>query len=317
MAIAFNPKITSAGLAAAIAANGAGLQLQITHVALGTGAYDPTGSETALVGRKEKATIASASGGGTAQFTVVATFPSGYAGADYNVGEVGFYAGDPDAGGVLFAVASRASLIYTTRGSATGIYSAEYAVALSGAPAGSVNVTVDPAAVIASGLLTGYVRKIGDTMTGPLVLSGNATLPLQAVTLQQLQAVATTTAGDFATSTKTVLSVGAASDPVGTVGSSGWEKSASGVHKQWAAMQCYDDGGATVCTFTFPNPTLFTTGVIRVSDVNLAPMAGQSGAASGGVIAVLNPTATQLTFYGHSTNIVGTKFWALIEVEGF
>ena len=104
MAIAFNPKITSAGLAAAIAANGAGLQLQITHVALGTGAYDPTGSETALVGRKEKATIASASGGGTAQFTVVATFPSGYAGADYNVGEVGFYAGDPDAGGVLFAV---------------------------------------------------------------------------------------------------------------------------------------------------------------------------------------------------------------------
>jgi hypothetical protein len=37
-------------------------------------------------------------------------------------------------------------------------------------------------------VLTGFVPIAGGTMTGPLILSGDATLPLGAVTFQQLQA---------------------------------------------------------------------------------------------------------------------------------
>lgn len=152
----FAPYITPAGLAAAIAADGLGTELAITHVAIGSGQYDPAGALTALVDRREKATVGSGSSAIPGQFSVIATF-TGYGGATYNLGEIGFYAGDPDAGGILFAVASRAGLFYDVRSSSVASFTAAYDVALSGVPSGSITVTVDPDAGAAGGLLGDHV----------------------------------------------------------------------------------------------------------------------------------------------------------------
>lgn len=200
MPAAFTPVITSAGVAAALAADGNALQLEITHVVLGAAAYAPVGNETALADRREKAAVSGGAITGANQVTISAVFRStAYSGAAYNIGEIGFYAGDPDAGGVLFALASQAGENFGGRGSSSVIeFLATFVLNLSGVPSGSVTVTVDPQAGAAYLLLTShegaanphpqYVRKAGDTMTGALTLWGNAAAPLQAVPLQQLDA---------------------------------------------------------------------------------------------------------------------------------
>lgn len=119
-----------------------------------------------------------------------------------------------------------------------------------------------------------------------------------------------------AESTPAVITVGGATDAVGTISMSGWRNDISG-KRQWVVTQAYDDAGTTVCTWTFPNATLFATGVKKVRCCNAGAMAGQPGAAHGGVISLLTQSATGITFYGHSTNVSGTKFWVLIEVEGY
>lgn len=119
----------------------------------------------------------------------------------------------------------------------------------------------------------------------------------------------------FTSSSPAVLTVGGAAAATGTTSFSGWS-SGPGGKKQWVAIQCIDNGSA-VNTWTFPNGTLFGTGVRGVKCVNLAALAGQSAAAQGGVISVLSTSATAITFYGRSTNIAGTQFWAYIEVEGY
>jgi hypothetical protein len=123
-------------------------------------------------------------------------------------------------------------------------------------------------------------------------------------------------ASGWATGGTSTLSVGSAAAATNTVGSSGWERKPNGRGRQWATVQCYDDAGTTVCTWNFPNATLFASGVETIRCLNLGSLAGQAGAAHGGVISLLSHSATGITFYGHSTNVSGTKFWALIEVEG-
>jgi hypothetical protein len=191
--------ITEAGEAAAIAQSGLGLSLNITHMAIGSGQYTPTRSQTSLVNRREVAPVLIGSRFDN-QLTVTATFQASlYAGAAYAVGEIGFYAGDPDAGGILFAVFSSPSRATPQRGGAiTTNYTQQFAVTLSGVPTGSVNVTFDPAA--AAGLtalashLSGsdphaqYLLKAGGTMAGPLVLAGPATADLHPITKAQYDA---------------------------------------------------------------------------------------------------------------------------------
>lgn len=147
-----SPLITDAGLAAAIAANGAGLQLGLTHVALGTGQYTPTNGQTTLTARKEKVTISSGlitSGGG---FNINILFPSWNGIPNtYSATELGFYAGDPDAGGTLFAVYSHPSSLIVTRNSLD--YVAQFSLQLSRVPTGSVNLIIDPQGAIALALL--------------------------------------------------------------------------------------------------------------------------------------------------------------------
>lgn len=179
MPATLNPMITDAGLAAAINAKNDGLTLAITHIALGTGKYDSDvggAGMTAMAARKEKRTIAGGQVQGTGGFKVSVLFDSWVGSpSTYEVSELGFYAGDPDAGGVLFAVWSHPSDVLVQRNSLT--FASSYTLQLTRVPAGSIVIEIDPDASAALALLSlhegasdphpGYVKKIGDTSTGP------------------------------------------------------------------------------------------------------------------------------------------------------
>lgn len=195
------PVITNAGLAAALAANGLGLSLQITHGVLSPNAFTPSGTST-QADKREVALVASGAKVGN-QITITINWRAAdYSGPAYNVGSIGFYAGDPLAGGVLFAVISAPDRASPARGGGSvANYTQTYTLTLSGVPEGSVSVSIDPDATVAMAALSAhlaasnphpqYVRKAGDTMTGALLLHANATAPMQAVPLQQLSAAAT------------------------------------------------------------------------------------------------------------------------------
>lgn len=175
MPVAFNPKVTDAGRAAAIAAAGSGLQLAITHVALGTGNYDSSSTgaaQTALVALKEAVVISAGAVTPGGAFTVTVQFPE-WAGSPslYNAEEIGFYAGNPAAGGVLFAVFSSPGVLIQQR-NASSQYLATFTLTLTNVPAGSVTVQVDTSAAATLALLTAhlaasnphpqYIKRSGD-----------------------------------------------------------------------------------------------------------------------------------------------------------
>jgi len=139
MATAIQPKITDVGLAAAQNAKANGLELELTHIALGTGKYTPTYGQTALVGYKERAAINASAPKGPNGFQVSATFPE-WTSTAYAVGEIGIYAGDPQAGGILFAVFSSASTLVTRSAVA---YVVSMSMLLTRVPDASVTVNVD------------------------------------------------------------------------------------------------------------------------------------------------------------------------------
>ncbi len=141
------PILTQVGLNAAVTAAGSGLQIALTHIAFGSGQYTPAvngsgnATQTAMVARLEKATF----GGGTqngAQVTLAALFPE-YGSTPYNVGEIGIWAGDPDAGGILFAIYSTPTYVHALRNSSLQV-AESYSFRLNSVPLGSVTVTVDP-----------------------------------------------------------------------------------------------------------------------------------------------------------------------------
>lgn len=185
MTAVINPLITNAGFNAAVAASGDGLQLEITHIQIGSSAYvlDPTeGSpdynRVALVAPTETVAIA----GGYVMdkgFRVDTLFPSWVA-APYNVCEIGFWAGDPNDGGTLFAIWAQATPIVQRNNID---YLASFGIALARVPDGSVSVVFDPELSQAIQLMafhesdpdphTQYVKKAGDTMTGALLLAPN------------------------------------------------------------------------------------------------------------------------------------------------
>lgn len=143
-------KLTDAGLAAAAAVNG-GPAVQITHIAAGTGQYVPTGEETALVNRR--ITVPVAGGGGVpgeALYRLHAAMKAA-AGQEFAAGEIGFYLGNPSAGGTLFGVASRVGQPYFFVGSEY-VVTSSYSLELAEIDTGSVEVSVDPdyAAVLAA-----------------------------------------------------------------------------------------------------------------------------------------------------------------------
>lgn len=155
MATAIQPKITNAGLAAAQNAKANGLELELTHIALGTGKYTPTYGQTALVGYKERAAINASAPKGTDGFQVSATFPE-WTQAAYAVGEIGIYAGDPQAGGVLFAVYSSTATLVTRSAVA---YVVSMALRLARVPEDSVVVSVDTDLGVAATLIAAHIAQ--------------------------------------------------------------------------------------------------------------------------------------------------------------
>ncbi|MCU0942966.1 MAG: PKD domain-containing protein, partial [Hydrogenophaga sp.] len=164
-------------------------------------AFTPSGTST-QTDKREVALVASGAKIGNQINITINWRAADYTGAAYNVGSIGFYAGDPLAGGILFAVISAPDRASPARGGGSvANYTQTYTLTLSGVPEGSVSVSIDPDATVAMAALSAhiaatnphpqYVRKAGDTMTGALLLHANATAPMQAVPLQQLSSAAT------------------------------------------------------------------------------------------------------------------------------
>lgn len=154
MTATLNLTITDAGRTAAISADGVGLRLTLTHAALGKGAYEPQTTQTAMVNRVETVPVTNI--GGTAPVAtarLAASFPAlAVAMPVYSAFELGLYAGHPDAGGVLFAVASSSTPILV-RGAFDFLVA--FGLTLSGVPTGSVTVQIDPDAAL-------YLQLLGE-----------------------------------------------------------------------------------------------------------------------------------------------------------
>jgi microcystin-dependent protein len=175
----FTPIPTAAGLIAAAAAIGSGLQVSITHIQLGTGQYTPAvngmgqATQTALVSPRQAVPI---SGGGQVPTQPNTCRVYGYfvSGTAYMAGEVGFWSGDPSVGGsTLMAVysAPSAEIAYINSISAAAI---QYALSLAAFPADSITVTVDPD-VAALNYLIGQHE--GDSNPHPQYLMATDALP--------------------------------------------------------------------------------------------------------------------------------------------
>lgn len=154
------PLITDAGLAAAIAAQGTGLTLQITHVQIGKGAYALNFAEgsadyqrTALVAPVEKNVIAGGYRDGT-RFRVDVLFePWTGAPATWGITEIGFWAGDPDAGGKLFAIWAQPT-VFAQRNMLT--YLATFNMLLKRVDPAAVSVVIDPDLALALALVADH-----------------------------------------------------------------------------------------------------------------------------------------------------------------
>lgn len=156
------PLPTNAGIAAAIDPAGNGLALAITHVQLGTGQYsvdldvNPAAAAlTALVAPTEARPIAGGYVTGLGQFRVDVLFPEWLGVPNpYNANEIGFFAGDPAAGGILFAVYSHPVTPLTLRGALP--YLATFKCALSRIPPGAITIVFDPDESIAAQLMADH-----------------------------------------------------------------------------------------------------------------------------------------------------------------
>lgn len=133
------PTITIAGLEAALNAQGTGIELPITHIGFGTGAYVPNGDEEALVAEVIRVSIA---GGGKTSPTSVQVYAQTEAptGAPFWCSELGFYSNS-----TLVAVFSRTTspILYISDVIVTAV---TYALGLAAIPPNTVTVTVDPSA---------------------------------------------------------------------------------------------------------------------------------------------------------------------------
>jgi hypothetical protein len=145
-------KITNAGLAAANSASVGGIQVAITHIALGDGAaYTPTGTETALVNERLRVAISGYVRLNATAHKVFGDFIAANPAAEFAATEIGFFLAD----GTLFAVYSpgTGSIVYID---SEVNFIAAYTLNLSGVPTGSVTVTVDTTASATLALLANH-----------------------------------------------------------------------------------------------------------------------------------------------------------------
>jgi hypothetical protein len=146
---ALNPKITKAALALAPNGSGTGFAITLTHIAIGTNLYDPTGNEIALknevarypIGGGSKPTPTSVQTG----VTITDTDPQGRSPNGLSIGEIGWF-GVPSAN--LSATPTLCAVWSRVTGGALFVKSANfdvpfaYTMDLSAFPDGNVTVTV-------------------------------------------------------------------------------------------------------------------------------------------------------------------------------
>lgn len=130
---AYEPIVTQAGLNAAARAQAESRVLQITHVAVGTGAYAPTGMEIALSDERASAPVHRRKHIEGSIWQIAATITGD---ADYFASEVGFFADDEGTPVLMFVYSSTARVFAAvTDGQETLL---ELNVSLASVPAGTV-----------------------------------------------------------------------------------------------------------------------------------------------------------------------------------
>lgn len=156
--------ITDSGLAAAMDRTRLKLELQITHAALGSGAYAPDPSYRSLQRLVEAAPVTATGENGTDtnRISGVCTFPARQ--STYQASELGLYAGHPDQGGVLVMLYSSATPMLVRGGFD---FDLTFSVDLLGTPHGTVTVQINPDAPVA-------LRELGRHVNDPDAHSGLA-----------------------------------------------------------------------------------------------------------------------------------------------
>ena len=127
-------RFTSKGLDEVLQAKNQGLKGEITHIAAGTGRYNPTGNETALRNERQRVAIVDYEDLGQRQLRMAALFDGD---GEYEIGEFGFYL----ASGTLLAVYSVAGQLLTYKAAAARVLQ-KFTLDISPLPADSVTIVV-------------------------------------------------------------------------------------------------------------------------------------------------------------------------------
>ncbi|MDG9809436.1 tail fiber protein [Pseudomonas juntendi] len=146
-----NPAMTLGGKQAAFAASASGMSLKLTHAQFGIGMYDPTGAETALkkpVG--SKVTLAGGARPTQYQIRMLAAWREDL-GGETPVTEIGYYAGNVLA--FIWSNAAGEAAFIKTDGVPAVLFSD---IGFESVPAGSVDITVDPAEQVALAALAAH-----------------------------------------------------------------------------------------------------------------------------------------------------------------
>ena len=147
--------LTDAGLAAAVSQAQLGFELSLTHVQLGSGNRTPNGAEVALLDPRQTVTISGGSKPAPNQLRIAARFASE---TGYPIAEIGLWAGDPNAGGVLFAYWSQPAGVLAQKFPGVDFIFA-YDMTLGAAAPGNIAISVDPSGAQALALVAEHEVK--------------------------------------------------------------------------------------------------------------------------------------------------------------
>lgn len=151
MALLIDFTLTEAGIAAAFNAQSTGIDVELTHVAFGIGFKNPNGLETALVNEVKREPISGGSRVRPSQIRVAAVWAAQNDVAD--ILEIGIYAGS-----VLFAYASSSAGTVIAKKVVGVDFVFYYDWVLSGIPADTISILIDPNAAVALAALQIHIQ---------------------------------------------------------------------------------------------------------------------------------------------------------------
>ena len=159
MSVSINMTITNAGFQAIFNANNTGVELNLTHLQLGSGQRTTDKSETTLVSPIQFQAITAAERPSLNQVRMSAVFPITQT---YDIREIGIWAGEPGtSGSVLFAYwSSPDGKLITTAPGVDFVFTHD--MTMDQSVAGSINVVIDPNASSFLSLLNLHLNDAGD-----------------------------------------------------------------------------------------------------------------------------------------------------------